>query len=75
MLRDHLIGRRLSLIVKPNAHKTEIVQESPLKIAIAAPPENDKANIELLKFLKRHLGPVRLVSGATSRKKIVELID
>jgi len=75
MLRDHLIGRRLSIVVKPNARKTEVIEEGDVvRIAVAAPPEDNKANIELLKFLKRELGPVRLVSGAKSKRKIIEII-
>ena len=48
-----------------------------IKLRIAAPAEAGKANAEVLAFLARRLGvarrQVRLVSGLTSRDKIVEI--
>jgi uncharacterized protein (TIGR00251 family) len=65
--------KRFKVLVKPNAKKTEILSEDPLKIAIAAPPDKNKANLELVKFLSKKLGRVKIVSGHTSREKILEL--
>lgn len=68
---------RLAIHVKPRQPETKILEEKDgiLKIAVRAVPENGKANVELLKFLKKHFKmDVRLVSGATSRKKVVELL-
>lgn len=43
-----------------------------LKIAIAAPPEDNKANKELLSFLKKECGlNCAIVKGATSREKVL----
>ena len=76
MLRDRLVGRRLAVVVKPSAHRTEVLSEEPVvRIAVAAPPEDNRANVELLKFLRKELGPCRLVSGATSKRKVVEFLS
>lgn len=65
---------RVQVVVKPNAKKTEILEASPLKVAIAAPPEDNKANIELIKFLTKHYKKkVRIVMGLTSKRKLIEL--
>ena len=68
----------ITVIVKPNARKTEILEHSSshFKIAVKATPEKNKANIELLKFLKKHLKQqVSIKSGLTSKKKILEISD
>lgn len=70
---------RLSVQVVPNAPKNQIVgwHGEALKVKVAAVPEDGKANKELAKFLAKELGvakgAVRLVAGAKSRKKVVEL--
>jgi hypothetical protein len=70
-------GVVLSLHVAPRAKRTEIagLHETALKLRLAAPPVDDKANRELLRFLADRLGvpnsTVRLVSGQTSRGKRV----
>lgn len=62
---------------RPGSPATKIVKvvDGVLHIDVAAPPEDNKANIELLKFLRRlSKKDVRLVSGTTSRNKVVEFI-
>jgi uncharacterized protein (TIGR00251 family) len=48
-----------------------------VKIRIAAPPAEGKANKALIRFLSAHLGVppshVSLVRGAGSRRKVVEV--
>ena len=48
-----------------------------VKIKIAAPPQKGKANIELVKFLAKGAGVpaknVSIISGTTSRLKIIEI--
>ncbi len=68
--------KTLNVKVKPNSPETKIISENgdELVVAVHAPPENNKANIELIKFLKRHFGAdVRIMRGAASRKKIVQI--
>jgi len=67
----------LRLHVQPKASKSRIVglHDSCLKLAVAAPPVEGKANKEVVKFLAALLGvPARDVtvkSGAQSRRKLV----
>jgi uncharacterized protein (TIGR00251 family) len=65
----------LEVVVAPNSRKFSIsAKDGRLRIALKSPPENNKANIELIRELSRHLGkPVRLLSGHSSRKKKVEI--
>lgn len=67
----------LSLHVQPGAKRTAVVGPygEKLKIALAAPPVDGKANQALLQFLAKALGvpktSVTLVSGETNREKRV----
>ena len=46
-----------------------------LRVSIAAPPEDNKANKELLSFLKKEYKlSFRLISGAKSREKVLQLV-
>jgi uncharacterized protein (TIGR00251 family) len=75
-------GVVLSLHIQPGAKKTEVVgpHGDALKIRLAAPPVDGKANAALLAFLVQKLGAgatvkptVELVSGQTSRAKRVRV--
>lgn len=65
----------LSLHIQPGAKKTEIagLHGDALKIRLAAPPVDGKANECLIAFLAEELdvprAQVELASGATSRRK------
>lgn len=62
--------------VKPNSPETKIISqtENEIVLAIAAPAENNKANIELIKFLSKYFGAdVKIVRGLKSKNKIVKL--
>lgn len=67
----------LELHVQPGAKLTVVVGEhgGRLKLKIAAPAVDNKANVHLLAWLAAQLGVpksgVRLVRGATSRQKTV----
>lgn len=69
----------LSLHIQPGAKKTEIagLHGEALKIRLAAPPVDGKANAALIAFLAKTCGvpesAVELVSGDTSRTKRVRL--
>ena len=69
----------LSLHVQPGARKTEIagLHGEALKIRLAAPPVDGKANECLIGFLADRLGiaksSIELVGGATSRAKRVSI--
>jgi uncharacterized protein len=65
----------LSLHIQPGARKTEIVGEhgGALKIRLAAPPVDGKANLALIDFLAHQLdtkkSTITLISGEASRIK------
>ena len=69
----------LTLHVQPGARKTEVVglHGDALKIRLAAQPVDGKANAALIEFVAERLGlpksAARLVSGQTSRRKILEV--
>jgi hypothetical protein len=64
---------------KPRSAKSAVlgVRAGALDVALAAPPVDGEANQELVRVLARHLGlprrAVRVVSGAGSRRKLVEI--
>ena len=66
---------RVRVQVKPNAPKNEIISEGEIiKVAIKVPAKDGKANLELVKFLKKYYGkPVKIASGANSRIKTLEI--
>ncbi len=72
-------GVTLRLHIQPGAKKTEVVglHGEALKIRLAAPPVDGKANACLVGFLAERLGvakaSVRLVSGESSRAKRVRI--
>ncbi|MBS1210939.1 MAG: YggU family protein [Proteobacteria bacterium] len=69
----------LSLHVQPGAKRTEFagLHGEALKIRLAAPPVDGKANICLQAFLAKFLGvpksAVSLLAGESSRQKIVRI--
>lgn len=72
-------GVTLRLHIQPGAKKTEVVglHGEALKIRLAAPPVDGKANACLIAFLADRLGLAKsaicLVSGDTSRAKRVRI--
>jgi hypothetical protein len=74
----------LMLHVQPGAKRTEVAgvhgegAEARLKIRLAAPPVDGKANAELLRFLAAAfavpLRAVTLLRGETSRQKTVKIM-
>jgi uncharacterized protein (TIGR00251 family) len=62
--------------VKANAIQNEILAESDefLKIAIAAPAYDGKANQELIKFLRKEKGwRVDIIKGKTNKNKVINI--
>jgi uncharacterized protein len=70
---------RLAVYIQPRASKTELAgrHDGSIKIRIAAPPVDHAANRALIEFVAECLGiaarKVRIVSGATSRRKVLEI--
>jgi len=73
------VGEKIKIRVVPNAHRSECagVYGDALKIKIAAPAVDGKANDELIKFLSKALGvpknAVSILCGDTSHNKLVEI--
>ena len=71
----------LKIIVQPKARQTKIlgVYDGMLKLAVAAPPVDGKANKQVTAFLanlfKIRKSEVKIISGLHSRKKICVLGD
>ena len=70
---------RIGVYVQPRAKRTEIAGRhgTDIKIRVAAPPAEQAANEALLAFIASRLRvrhrDVRLVAGATSRHKVLEI--
>lgn len=61
---------------KPNSKKTEIrgIENNTINLDVKAPPEGNKANIEILKFIQKLTGKkARIIKGRTSKQKIIKL--
>ena len=67
----------ITLKVKPNSNKNEIIERGAVwKVNIKSPPQDNKANIELIRFLRKELKKeVRLIRGFKSKEKVVEIIN
>ena len=69
----------LTLHIQPNARKSEIagLHGDALKIRIAAPAVDNKANAALIDFLSETLGvpksAIAIRHGTTGRRKVVEI--
>jgi hypothetical protein len=72
-------GSLLQLVVSPNARRTgaDGLHDGALRLRLAAPPVDGKANARLLAWLAGELGlpkrALRLARGESSRRKTVEI--
>ncbi len=71
---------KFKVIAKPNSRENKIIgfdkDKNAYLVQIKAKPEDNKANIELIKFLSRMLKKkVRIVSGLKSKEKILQAAD
>jgi len=79
MLRETSTCVRLDVEVKLRASKSCVlgIKGERLSVALAAAPVDGAANQELIETLAEHFGvprrQVRIVAGAKSRRKVVEL--
>lgn len=70
----------ITVRVRPHARRTRVIgamSDGSLKIDVAATAEGGRANAELMRFLAKHYGVendhVEILSGLTSRKKVVRI--
>lgn len=71
---------KIFITVKPNA-KTEKVEktgEASFKISVKEPPKENKANFAVMealaKYFKIPLSKIRLISGRSSKNKVIEIL-
>lgn len=68
-------GVAITVVVSPGARATEVVGTygDALKVRVAAPPTEGKANAQLIRFIARTMGipasDVRLLFGHSARRK------
>lgn len=81
-LHDGKAGAALTLRITPRARKTEfagVLEDGILRVRVAAPPVEGKANAALLTFLARVLGVrknrIEIVAGQRGLDKIVSVLD
>ena len=71
---------KIPIHATPGAKTTQVagLREHALRLRLAAPPVDGKANATLIKYLSKGLGvsksSVRLLSGDTSREKRIEVV-
>ena len=74
-----MANARVAVYVQPRASRTEVagMHDGCVKIRLAAPPVDGEANEALVEFIARRTGVpkrhVRIVSGHSSRRKVVEV--
>jgi uncharacterized protein (TIGR00251 family) len=72
-------GESVNLVVKPNSPKTLLKEfdesRSAFLMDVHAIPENNKANIEIIKYFKKNYKiDIVIISGFTSKKKRIKLV-
>ena len=68
---------KIKVRVKPKSSKRKIekISNEEYKVYLKSAPEKGKANIELIKLLKKEFrGDIKIIKGKTSRNKIVEIV-
>jgi uncharacterized protein (TIGR00251 family) len=66
--------KRIAIKVIPNSKTEEILDAEPMIIRVKEPPTKGKANKAVVMLLSRYFNAdVRIVSGAKSRRKVVEV--
>ncbi len=75
-------GAALTLRITPRARKTEfagVLEDGILRVRVAAPPVEGKANVALLAFLAKVLGVrknrIEIIAGVRGLDKIVSVLD
>ena len=77
-INELIKNNQLALYVKPNAKKTEItgknMEKQCVNISVKAPPEDNKANIEIIKFFTKLLKrKIKITKGLKSKTKIISI--
>lgn len=78
MLAKYTKNNTLKVVVKPNAQRTEVLgfdsEKDAVKIAVSAPAENNRANLELVRFVSKELKKqARILKGIRAKEKILKI--
>lgn len=67
---------KINIKVKPNSRKQEIKKTiNNYIIHLKQPANNNKANLELIRLLRKHFSKdIKIIKDLTSRNKVVEVI-
>lgn len=67
----------LKVIARAKKEIVEKISENTYRIKVTAPPEKGKANKRVIELLSEELGikkqDIRIISGATNSRKIIEI--
>lgn len=81
-LHNGKLGAALTIRVTPRSRKTEfggLMENGTLRVRVAAPPVEGKANAALVKFLSKVLGVrrnrIEIVAGQKGLGKIISILD
>jgi uncharacterized protein (TIGR00251 family) len=78
-LKEHDGAVTFDVLVQPRASRAKIgpLHDGRLKVAVTAPPVDGEANAAVIELIAKTLGvakgAVRVVAGASSRRKTVEV--
>ncbi len=67
---------KIKVKVRPNSREQKIEQitNNEYKISLKSTPENNKANLELIKLLKKHFKKIpKIIKGKTSKNKTIKI--
>ena len=73
------MGRRIWVIVKPQASKEEILRlaDGEYRVSVHAPAQEGKANEAVIELLASHFSvaksAIKIVRGQSSRRKLIEI--
>ena len=70
MLKDDLLIGAVEIKVIPNSRKNKIDGTS---VYIKAKADNNKANDELVRFLSKKIGRIKILRGKTSSRKLIKM--
>jgi uncharacterized protein (TIGR00251 family) len=77
-IQQYIKNSYLKILVKPNSPKTEIIRwnedKKALRVNVHAKPEDNEANIEVVKFFSKLLKKkVVIKSGLRSKEKLLKI--
>jgi len=77
-INQYIENNYLSILVKPNSSKTEIIgwdeDKKALRVNIHAKPEDNEANIEVVKYFSKILKKKIIIkSGLRNREKLLRI--